>query len=91
MQDFSCYMFNVDGEILFGVNIVAETADAASHRAFELLRTKNRNRPSSRMICAFEVWLGSNRLLPQRFDTMPMGGQTAEPFVAATRQHALAG
>jgi hypothetical protein len=90
MQDFRCYMFNVEGEILFGVNIVAETPDAASRRASELLSTKNRNRPSSRMICAFEVWLGSNRLLPQRLDAMPASGQIAEPFVAATRQHAFA-
>jgi hypothetical protein len=90
MPDFRCYMFNVEGEILFGVNFVAETLDAALRRGFELLRTKNRNRPSSRMICAFEVWSGSDRLFPQRLDAMPTGGQIAEPLVATTRHHALA-
>jgi hypothetical protein len=90
MPDFRCYMFNVEGEILFGVNLVAETLDAALRRGFELLRTKNRNRPSSRMICTFEVWSGSDRLFPQRSDAMPTGGQTAEPLVATTRHHAHA-
>jgi hypothetical protein len=90
MPDFHCYMFNVEGEILFGVNIVAETLDAALRRAFEVLRTKNQNRPSSRMISTCEVWSGSNRLFPQRLDAMPTGGQIVESLVAAPRQHALA-
>jgi hypothetical protein len=90
MQDFRCYMLNVDGEILFGVNIVADTPDAASRRALELLCTKNRNRASSRLICAFEVWSGSDRLLRERLDPMRTNGQIAEPFVTARRHHALA-
>jgi hypothetical protein len=89
MPNFHCYMFNVEGEILFGVNIAAETLDAASRRAFELLRTKNQNRPSSRMISTCEVWSGSNRLFPQRLDAMPTGGQIAESLAAAPRQQPL--
>jgi hypothetical protein len=90
MPDFRCYMFNVEGEILFGVNIATETLDAALRRAFELLRTKNQNRPSSRMICTCEIWSGSNRLFPQPLDARPTGAPIAEPHVAATRHRALA-
>jgi hypothetical protein len=84
MADYRCYMFNVEGEILFGVNIAAETPDAASRRAIEILRTKNRNRSPSRLICAFEVWSGSDRLFPQRLGAMPTVGQIAGPRLATT-------
>jgi hypothetical protein len=90
MLDFRCYMFNVEGEILFGVNITAETLDAALKRAFELRHTKNQNRPSPRLIYAVEVWSGSNRLFPESLDASPKSKQVAYPLTSNMLRHAVA-
>jgi hypothetical protein len=83
-------MFNVEGEILFGVNIAAETLDAVLQRAFELCHTKNQSRPSSRTIHAFEVWSGSTRLYPEQLDAEPTDRRIAKPIAPAMSQHAFA-
>jgi hypothetical protein len=90
MPDFRCYMFNVEGEILFGVNIVAETLDATLQRVFELRHTKNKNRPPSRLIHAVEVWSGSNRLFPESGHTRPQRKQVAYPLTPTMLRHTLA-
>jgi hypothetical protein len=90
MSDFRCYMFNVEGEILFGVNIIAETLDTASEHAFELRHAKNENRPPSRIIHAVEVWLGSNRLFPEPTDAWATNRRVAQPIAPAMSRHAFA-
>jgi hypothetical protein len=90
MLDFRCYMFNVEGEILFGVNITAETLDAALKRVFGLRHAKNQTRPSSRLIYAIEVWSGSNRLFPELLDASPRSKQVTRTLAFATTHYALA-
>jgi hypothetical protein len=90
MSDFRCYMFNVESEILFGVNIDAETLAAALQRAFELRHTKNERRPPSRLIHAVEVWSGSNRMFPEPLDERPRGKQVAYPLPSNMSHHAVA-
>jgi hypothetical protein len=90
MLDYRCYMVNAEGEVLFGVNFAVETLDDAVQRAMELRRTKNENRPSSRMINAFEVWSGSNRLFPESLDASPKSKQVAYPLTSNMLRHAVA-
>jgi hypothetical protein len=83
-------MLNAEGEILFGDVIIAETLNAALRRTFGLLRTKNQNRPPSRMISAFEVWSGTARLFPERSDARPKSKQVARTIAFAATDHAFA-
>jgi hypothetical protein len=87
MPDFRCYMFNLEGEILFGVNITAETLDAALKRVFEPRHTKNQNRPSSRLIYALEIRSGSNRLFPESLDASPKSKQVTRTLAPPTSRH----
>jgi hypothetical protein len=90
MPDFRRYMLNAEGEILFGDIIIAETLDAALLRTFVLVRTKNQNRPASRMIWAFEVWSGADRLSPERLDARPTSKRVTRSLAFATTHHAFA-
>jgi hypothetical protein len=87
MPDYRCYMVNAEGEVLFGVNFAAETLDSAVQGAVELRRTKNENRPSSRLIYAFEVWSESNRLFPESLDASPKSKQVAYPLTSNMLRH----
>ena len=60
------------------------------NEVFELRHTKNQNRPSSRLIYAFEVWSGSNRLFPKSLDAGPTERRFAQPFAPTTTHHAFA-
>jgi hypothetical protein len=74
MPDFHCNMLDKDGAILFPANITAETLEAAIRHGFDILRTSNQSRPSSRLVYAFEVWSGTTRLFPPLSDAQRPDG-----------------
>jgi hypothetical protein len=90
MPDFHCYMCNAEGKILFGDIIIAESLDTALEHASELRRKKNQSRPSSRLIYAYEIWSGSNRMIPASLVARPESKQVAYPLTPTMARHALA-
>jgi hypothetical protein len=49
-----------------------------------------RRKTSSRLIYAFEVWSGSNRLFPESLDASPKSKQVAYPLTSNMLRHAAA-